>query len=552
MKIRFRITSLILVLIMLASLCGCSLPGIGDESGEPVSESATTTLPTPEDITYAETTWNESEPVTPDTTEYLGPFTEPVPETTTEPLPETTAGFTLDPPYLDFGGEPVRILYGSDAERNEFDVDISGEIIDDAVFARNIKVEELLNVKLERKGVASNASHANEYVQYAQNMHAAGEPYHIYAATRRAMGQMLMNDLLLNLSSVENLFIDLSKPWYPETLNTDLSIKSTCFYITGDISANTLLQMNAIFYNKAVAERFERPDFEDLVREGKWTLDALIESAKGVYIDKDASGSKTGGDMYGFTQSTYLDNDAFYFGSGLTFFKADPTNDTYVHASFTDMASAKADALAQKLYDFFNIPSSYVSTPTTLGYDYTAPFSSGLALFCHGTLSLADRNGALSNVEGAYGILPIPKYDTEQERYFTTISNKSVFWGFNRLLNPETESMITAVTEAMAYEGYTRVSEAVFESVMKQRYHLGGESSEMYDLIRASVRVDIGKLFAEDTSALPSTFAKCVTSGAGTWKITVLPAGFRAQVERALKSFTKSLEHVYVFEEPLQ
>ena len=269
MKTIFRITSLILVLLMLASLCGCSLPGIGDESGEATSERATTTLP-PEDIAVEDTTSVEGIPYETET-EYLGPFTEPVPETT----------HALDLPTLDYDGEPVRILYGSDAERNEFDVDISGEIIDDAVFARNIKVEEMLNVKLEWKGVASNASHANEYVQYAQNMHAAGEPYYIYAATRRAMGQMLMNDLLLNLSSVENLFIDLSKPWYPETLNADLSIKSTCFYITGDISANTLLQMNAIFYNKAVAERFERPDFEDLVREGKWTLDALIESAKG-------------------------------------------------------------------------------------------------------------------------------------------------------------------------------------------------------------------------------------------------------------------------------
>lgn len=551
MKNKIRLISLLLSILMLASLWGCTMPGIGTDSGEGTSENAETTLP-PEDIVIDETTWTEGVTDTPDTTEYPGPFTEPVPETSTEPeLPhETTAGTALELPYLNFSGEPVRILYGSDAERNEFTAEESADIVEDFAYQRNLSVEKLLNVKLEWKGVASNASHANEYVQYAGNMHDAGEPYYIYAATRRAMGQMLMNDLLLNLSSAENLFIDLSKPWYPETLNTDLSIKGTCFYITGDISANTLLQMNAIFYNKAVAERFERPGFEDLVREGKWTLDALIEYSKGVYIDEDASGTKTGGDMYGFTQSTYLDNDAFYFGSGLTFFKADPTNDSFVQASFTDMASAKADTLAQKLYDFFNSPSSYVGSPITLGYDYTAPFSSGLALFCHGTLSLADRDGIAANLGTNYGILPIPKYDTEQERYFTTLSNKAVFWGFNRLLSSETESMITAVTEAMAYAGYTRVSEAVFESVMKQRYHLGGESSEMYDLIRSSIRIDIGKLFAEETSALPSTFARCVTTGAGTWKITVIPAGFRAQVERAQKTFTKSLEHVYVFEEP--
>lgn len=547
MKIRFRITSLILVLLLLASLWGCSLPGIGDESGEATSEKATTTLP-PEDIIVEETTSTEGVPLETET-EYLGPFTEPVPETT--PDPPLIAG---DPslPTLDFDGEPVRILYGSDAERNEFNAEESGDIVEDCAYLRNIAVEDRLNVKLEWKGVASNASHATEYVQYAGNMHAAGEPYYIYAATRRAMGQMLVNDLLLNITSVENLYIDLSKPWYPETLNEDLSIKGTCFYITGDISANTLLQMNTIFYNKAVAERFERGDIVSRVLEGTWTLDALIELSKGVYIDEDASGSKTGGDMYGFTQASYLDSDAFYSGSGLTFFTADPTNDSYVLASYTDMTSSKADTLAQKLYDFFNNPSSYVGSPTTLEIDYISPFSSGLALFCHGTLALADRDGICANLGSDYGILPIPKYDTEQEEYITTLSNKAVFWGFNRLLSPETESMITAVTEAMAYEGYKRIAPAVFESVMKKRYALGETSADVFDLLRASVRIDIGKLFAEETSALPSTFARCVTSGASQWKLTVLPASFRAQVERAEKTFTKSLEHVYVFEQPLQ
>ena len=540
MKIIFRITSLILVLLMLSSLWGCSLPGIGDESGEATSERATTTLP-PEDIAVEDTTSVEGIPYETET-EYLGPFTEPVPETT----------HALDLPNLDYDGEPVRILYGSDAKRNEFDADISGEIIDDAVFARNMTVEDLLDVKLEWKGVASNASHATEYVRYAETMHAAGEPCYIYAATRRAMSQMLMNDLLLSLTSVENLFIDLSKPWYPETLNKDLSIEGTCFYITGDISVNTLLQMNAIFYNKAVAKRFERPIFEDLVREGRWTLDALIENSKGVYIDEDASGTKTGGDMYGFTQATYFDTDAFYFGSGLSFFKADPTNEYYVIASYEDIASAKSDTLAQKLYDFFNSPSSYVGSPAASSYDYTLPFSTGLALFCHGTLSLTDRNGALSKLTDTYGILPIPKFDTEQETYFTTLSNKAIFWGFNRLLYPETESMITAVTEVMAYEGYTRVAEAVFESVMKQRYAPISDSGEMYDLIRASVRVDIGKLFAEELGHSPAGFASSVTSSPTEWKLTVMTANSRAQFERIAKAFNNKLTHVYVFEEPLQ
>ena len=122
MKPKLRITSILLVLLMLASLGSCSLPGIGIDSGEVTSEKAAGTLP-PEDITFAETALTDGEPGVPDTTEFIGPFTEPVPVATPDP-PETH--FAPNIPPLNFQSERIRILYGTGSPRNEFNADISG------------------------------------------------------------------------------------------------------------------------------------------------------------------------------------------------------------------------------------------------------------------------------------------------------------------------------------------------------------------------------------------------------------------------------------------
>ena len=535
MKNKLRLTSLLLVLLLLASSIGCSMPGIGTDSGEGTQEKATTTVP-PEDIVIEETTWDsvEETDIPADTTEFVGPYTEPVPVTTPDPF------LTDDPPELpDYNfGETVRILFGSDAVWNEFSNESSGAIIDDSTYMRKIKVEERFNVKLETTEAASNASHAAEYVDLAKNMHNAGEPFNIYSASRRAMSMMLSSNLLRDLSEMEN--VDLSKPWYPETLTEDLAVKGAVFFVTGDISPNAILEMNAIFYNKSVAERFERKNIVSRVIEGTWTLDALMELSQGVYIDEDASGSKTAGDMYGFTQSSYLYNDAFYSGSDLKFYQADPTSAGYVIAS-DDMKSAKANELATKLYAFFEDPSSFVgpSYNSAETVDFASPFADGMALFCHGTLSLADKDGAIRKLEAEYGILPIPKYDTNQEEYITTLSSKAVFWGVNRY--SEKDDMNGALIEAMAYYGYTDVAPVVYENVMKQRYAGAGESAEMYDLLRASIRVDIGKMFAENASAINDLFSKCVRNGASEWQIQVSVTSFRQQTMRA----EKELENIF-------
>ncbi len=539
MKNKLRLTSLFLALLLLASLLGCSMPGIGTDSGESTSEKATTTLP-PEDIVIEETTWNEGEPAVPDTTEYIGVSTEPV-EETTESLPDTIepAPETTEEPYipiLNYGGEHVRILYGNEAKRNEFNPDESGEIIDDTVYRRNAAVENLLNVKFEWTGMAANANLANEYVQHAENLHYAGVPYDIYAATRRAMSQMLIKAFLCDFNKIDHSRIDLEKPWYPKTLREDLTLGGANFFVTGDISANALMQMNAIFYNIDLANKLGYTDIANKVKDGSWNMMVLLEFSQDLYVDTDGSDRKSDGDSFGFCQAAHMDTDAFYTGAGLNFYDTDPTNEKYVIPS-PDLNSERSYNLSMFLNSIFSNFWSYVAYPLSQNGDCTPPFAAGRALFCQGYLGIADgKVGVISKLDFEYGILPIPKFGTEQQEYFTALTHDAVFWGIHNYSSAERALMSSAVIEAMAETGYNTIVPAVFENVMKKSYFSdsAAESREIYDLLRATIKVDIGKFFSETTSGLQGTFANSVkdSNNPMKWKTTISSASFATILQR--------------------
>ena len=54
----------------------------------------------------------------------------------------------------------------------------------------------------------------------------------------------------------------------------------------------------------------------------------------------------------------------------------------------------------------------------------------------------------------------------------------------------------SAVLEAMGSENYRSVTPKVFEAAMKVRYASNSEAGEMYDIIRAGISFDLGRLFA--------------------------------------------------------
>ena len=145
---------------------------------------------------------------------------------TTE-LPEDTAkydkdGFLMDElsDTLDFGGKSVTVLAWDGQSYEEFDTDSqNGETINDALYNRNAMVEERLGVSLEFIKTKGGSSDVDAYViQVTNDVMAGSGEFDMLAAYSRTIAMCAHSGLTEDL--MKTPYIDLDKPWWPESLQS--------------------------------------------------------------------------------------------------------------------------------------------------------------------------------------------------------------------------------------------------------------------------------------------------------------------------------------------
>jgi hypothetical protein len=65
----------------------------------------------------------------------------------------------------------------------------------------------------------------------------------------------------------------------------------------------------------------------------------------------------------------------------------------------------------------------------------------------------------------------------------------------------------------------------------------------MFELIRDSVRIDVGRLFSETAYALPTLFANGVVTSADHWILSASNSQNIALIRRGMSELNKSIEY---------
>ena len=106
-------------------------------------------------------------------------------------------------------------------------------------------------------------------------------------------------------------------------------------------------------------------------------------------------------------------------------------------------------------------------------------FAAGHALFYDTSLNKV-RN-FLADMSDDYGIVPVPKYDTNQKEYLSFVNGST---GFVMMVSTEKDpEYVGAILEAMARYNYENVSTKMFEIVTKLQSVRDQDSSEMVEYI---------------------------------------------------------------------
>ena len=420
---------------------------------------------------------------------------------------ETTAEETLFaksdiPEDLRFEGTTVNILYWDDVPNVEFFVENqTGEAVNDAIYRRNAKIQEQFGVNLEFVGTPGNNSNQGAFVNACVNSTQSGaDAYDMFCGYTMTGATLMTQGVTQDLTDYEIMEFD--KPWWPKSLISKATIRDGIYFASGDISTNFIHMMYLTIFNKDMLLDIHNMNAEalyDLAYEGTWTLDKLIELTAGTYVDQDGDTVASEGDRYGLVV-TNVHFDPFYAGSDLTTVEVNEEGNLVLSA---DLFSQKTVDLLEKLCNLLHTSGdAYIKKSEPL-------FAANQALF------LVDRpyiiTRSLTDTSFNFGILPIPKYDAEQQEFRTCLGFGYTMYMLSAAA-PDPEAA-AATLELMAYQSYLNVTPALFEESMKVRYADQSDDAYMFDIIRDAVDIDIARLFTTQLDKMSYSIFRNAVNG---------------------------------------
>ena len=462
-----------------------------------------------------------------------------VPETEPEPEEEEVKLLPDLPEDLDYGGADVVIMqhpfqagdWADWLSRDIWSDGLTGEPINDAVFARNAYTEEKLNVTLKAEDVPNMPDTIQKQVT------SGSADYNISTARIQSLPATVTKGYLVNLYDMPHM--DLTKPWYDERCIADASYYGLLYYVTGDMIILDDDSTGSMVFNKQLITDYHLDTPYDLVEEGTWTLDRMAEMARAVAEDLNGNGEvDIEGDRFGILWQ----RDAivsFMHGSEARIVDKNADGEpeytiTSEHANdvFSKIDSIFFDpAVVQNMHNYSSrYPDIYVGECNI--------FRANNALFMWMRMRVAQN---LRDMEADFGIIPVPKYDEAQQQYYSTVTKYTAA----TVCIPNTEAidwdMTGAVVELMNAEGHYGLHEAYYENNLGSKISRDAQSTEMLDLIFSNRIYDAGEIY-ELGSISSNLYSRSAESGIN---LATLLAQYSKMMTKSLeKSFTKPLKEL--------
>ena len=400
-----------------------------------------------------------------------------------------------------YNGETVKVLswIPSNLKEHVPEFSVGSHIVEQKTFERMEKTKAQLNINVNWVEEKGNGKAMNEFISKAATGIMVSE-YDVICCYSSAAATLTSSGYATNLLNYETM--DFTQEWYPQNLVEDCTMFDRLYFCTGDVSTNLIYMTSLVFFNNTlmndyhindmIKSEYGEEDIYALVREGKWTQEAMLTLASAVGEDTDNSGSITAteGDTVGFsTYETLLCN--FYQGAG---YKTVNVGESGVSVSEDYMDAGIVGGLLETFVEFlFKTPNAFYCGGGNDGHSNAAKmFSDGRSLFTLAPASHAYTTHAKSEVK--FGALPVPKGSNDQTSYYSVHSRP-----YSMFLIPNTSNqkdIAASFIHCLGQHSYTTTRTAIIETTMKGRYaSIEAADLEMWDYIIDSQTFDMGRVF---------------------------------------------------------
>jgi len=354
-----------------------------------------------------------------------------------------------------------------------------GDEVSVEVYERNLNIEENFKVEMNYIDSLAGWSKRTDNQKFVESAVQAGtNDYDLVFGSNVVMATMMYSGLFHNLCDVETINFDHSW-WMPNTVET-YGVGERIYGAMGEFAHSYYSALGIIAYNSTLGERFGVPaahgDLYQVVYDGKWTLDKMLEIATAYGEDNGDGTMNMGDDVFGCVSIT-VPSRLFLFSFGLELITVNETQDG---VEIPNALDEKTISSYEKLQAVF--PNGKGSSPNCICVDYYphADFADDrILLYTAYFMHLGSEE--IRNMESDYMVLPMPKYDENQDDYISPMSTDSSMALIPlTAVDPEISGMIL---EYMGYVGQKEIIPVYIEQTLKLKYSRDPQVMEMVQFV---------------------------------------------------------------------
>ena len=364
----------------------------------------------------------------------------------------------------------------------------TGEIINDAIFRRNLYVEEKYDIKINWN------LNSDPNGTYRRSFNAGDAIYDVFMPDLPSASRIAAEGMFYDMTNMPHT--DLSAIWWDQQAVKELSVGGRLYYCTSDLSFTAIDTIWIMMFNKPLIQEHGLEDPYAIVKRGEWTFDKLEEMIKDVSRDLDNDGNINEFDLVGFVTPSDRYVRAMILAGGESF--TEKTADDYFNfknpnPKFLEIYDRTMQLMHSNpdVLDINNIRDQGSSYLTNKYFLAKTMFEENRILFFSEVMQNIIR---LRQMDTDFGIIPLPKYTKEQ-----TFTPHYVFVDTTTVTaipaNAPDIERTSIIIEALTAESTYTVIPAYYEVSLKTKLARDDQSGEMIDLIRASRTYDLASIY---------------------------------------------------------
>lgn len=384
-------------------------------------------------------------------------------------------------PTSDYGGRDFNILYASGGVYNAHELyffadEGSGDALNDAIYKRNLAVNEALNINI--KGVTK--GYIDTILPEIKKTVQSGDGVYDLALTHTFDGinGMISQHMIYDWKTVP--YVDLSKNYWNQNMNDTLMVQGVLPVASSDYMP---ADVYVLIFNKSIHDNYNLDNYYEIVKKGQWTIEKFAEEVNKVSSDLNGDGAFDKYDLYGFSACLDANFQAFMNACGMSAVELSDTglvvkqpDDKFLHA---------IDILNNMIYYSHSV---YWYEYIDIGQEKELKFNDG-----HSLMSLVGINEieTLRTMETDFGILPLPKYNEEQDKYCELSMS-----GFIVVPLSVCDVELTGkAAELLSYYSAEIFTPVFYDLILNTKYARDTESADMLDIIFDGIVFDYAMVY---------------------------------------------------------